>query len=89
MRKGQGVVHRSLADNFSSSLVSFEHLAIQEINCDVTDWPSCKDITCDISHKTLKMRWNDTNQKLGKLDCSDVEGEKRSIPPTSIMKLQT
>jgi hypothetical protein len=89
VRKGQGVGHSSFADNFSSSLVSFEDLAIQEINCDVTDWPSCKDILCDFAHKTLKMRWNDTSQKLGKLDCSGVEGETRSIPTTSIIKLQT
>lgn len=40
MRKGQEDGHGSLADNFSLSLVSFEELAIREINCDVTDWPN-------------------------------------------------
>jgi len=89
MRKGQEVGHGSLADNFSSPLVSFEDLAIWEINCDATHLPNCKDIPCDFAHKALKMRWNDTSQKLGKLDCSGVEGEKRSIPTTSVIKLQT
>jgi len=89
MRKGQGVGHRSFADNFSLSFVSFEDLTIRERNCDVTDWPSCKDIPCDFAYQTLKMRWNDTSQKLGKLNCSGVEGGKRSIPTTSIIQLQT
>jgi len=89
MRKGQEVGHRSLTDNLSLSLVSFEDLAIREVNSDVTDWSNCKDIPCEFAHEALKMRWNDTSQKLGKLDCSGVEGEQKSIPTTSIIKFQT
>jgi hypothetical protein len=67
MRKREGAGHRLLADNFSSSPVSFQDLTNREINCHVTVCPSCKGVPFDSVYKTLKMRYTDTSQKPGKL----------------------
>jgi hypothetical protein len=56
MRKGQGTGHRSFADNFSSSLVSFEDLAIRETNCDVfliSNFCRVLNVVCFLLRNTL------------------------------------